>query len=68
MEGFHSFSSTQPNKPISAQNTPKYTSGQKVEDQSLPAHKSVVMELMAPYLSRGYNLYIDNCYSPPALT
>jgi hypothetical protein len=43
-------------------------SGQKVGDHSLPAHKTVVMELMAPYLSRGYNLYIDNWYSSPALT
>jgi hypothetical protein len=26
--------------------------GQKVEDQSLPTHEAIVMELMAPYLSR----------------
>jgi hypothetical protein len=25
------------------------------------------MELMAPYLSRGYNLYIDSWYSSPSL-
>lgn len=25
------------------------------------------MELMAPYLSRGYNMYIDSWYSSPAL-
>jgi hypothetical protein len=25
------------------------------------------MELMAPYLSRGYNLYIDSWYSSPPL-
>lgn len=30
--------------------------GQKVGNQSLPAH-ATVMELMAPYLSRYYNLY-----------
>jgi len=42
-------------------------SGQKVGDQSLPAHKILVMELMAPYLSRGYNLYKDNWYSSPTL-
>jgi hypothetical protein len=43
-------------------------SGQKDWDQSLPAHKIIVMELMALYLSRGYNLYIDNWYSSSALT
>jgi hypothetical protein len=43
-------------------------SGQKVGDQSLPAHKNVRMELIAPYLSRGYSVYIDNGYSSPSLT
>jgi hypothetical protein len=29
----------------------------------LSAHEAVLMELMAPYQSRHYNLYIDNWYS-----
>ena len=44
----------------------EYTVGSKL-GISLPALEAVVMELMAPYLSRGYNLYIDNWYSSPTL-
>jgi hypothetical protein len=41
--------------------------GKKVSDSELPSCEAVVMELMAPYLSGGYTLYIDNWYSSPTL-
>jgi hypothetical protein len=43
--------------------------GKKVGDSELPSHEAVVMEmeLMAPYLSKGYTLYVDNCYSSSTL-
>jgi hypothetical protein len=41
--------------------------GKEVGDSKLPSHEAIVMELMAPYLSKGYTVHVDNRYSSPTL-
>ena len=42
-------------------------SGKKLGADELPSNEAIVMELMEPYLKKGYTLYIDNWYSSPNL-
>ena len=42
-------------------------SGSKLGNEDLPSNEAIVQELMSPYISQGYTLYIDNWYSTPNL-
>ena len=35
--------------------------------EGLGVSRSVVMTMLAPHLSKGHTLYVDNCYSSPTL-
>ena len=39
----------------------------KLGADELPSNEAIVMELMEPYLKKGYTLYVDNWYSSPNL-
>ena len=41
--------------------------GQKVGDSELLSNEAIVMELMAPYMSKGHTLHLNNWYSLPTL-